>query len=133
VIILGVGGYFLWKSKQTTTPTAVVSTTSVTTTAPTSTAPIPAGQGVLLLSASPWGDLEKIVDENGKSIDLTDDKRSTPTRIELEPGKYMVTVSGPNGTKQTIDVNVVAGQPVRKMLDLEHVNFEELEKEVAKP
>jgi hypothetical protein len=133
VIVLGAGGYFLWKSKQTTTPTAVVSTTSVTTTAPTSTAPIPAGQGVLLLSASPWGDLEKIVDENGKSIDLTDDKRSTPTRIELEPGKYMVTVSGPNGTKQTIDVNVVAGQPVRKMLDLEHVNFEELEKEVAKP
>ncbi len=88
---------------------------------------------MLLLSASPWGELEKIVDDKGKSIDLTEDKRSTPTRIELEPGKYLVTVSGPNGSKQTIDVNVLAGKPVRKMLDLEHVNFEELEKEVAKP
>jgi len=132
VVVIAGAAFFIWKNKQTT-PTAVVSTTSVTSSAPTSTAPITAGQGVLLLSASPWGDLEKIVDEKGKSIDLTDDKRSTPTRIELEPGKYMVTVSGPNGTKQTIDVNVVAGQPVRKMLDLEHVNFEELEKEVAKP
>jgi hypothetical protein len=45
----------------------------------------------------------------------------------------VVTVSGPNGTRQTIDVNVIAGQPVRRMLNLENVNFEELEKEVAKP
>jgi serine/threonine-protein kinase len=133
VLVLGGAGFFIWKSKQTNTPTAVVSTASVTTTAPTSTAPIAPGQGLLLLSASPWGNLEKIVDEKGKSIDLTDEKRPTPTRIELEPGKYLVTVSGPNGTQQTIDVNVVAGQKVRKMFDLEHVNFDELEKEVAKP
>jgi serine/threonine-protein kinase len=132
VIVLG-AGFFYWNHQQTIPPTGVVSTTSVTATAPTSTAPIPAGQGVLLLSASPWGDLEKIVDDKGKSVDLTDDKRSTPTRIELEPGKYLVTVSGPNGTKQTIDVSVEAGKPTRKMLDLEHVNFEELEKEVTKP
>ena len=65
VIVLG-GGYFFWKSKQTAAPVAPVSTTVVTTTAPTSTAPIPAGKGVLLLSASPWGELDKIVDDKGQ-------------------------------------------------------------------
>jgi serine/threonine-protein kinase len=133
VIVLAGVGFFVWKSKQATTPTAVVSTTSVTTTAPTSTEPIAPGQGLLLLSASPWGNLEKIVDDKGKSIDLTDEKREIPTRIELDPGKYMVTVSGPNGTKQTVDVNVVAGKRVQQRFDLENVNFDELAKEVAKP
>jgi hypothetical protein len=64
---------------------------------------------------------------------LTDDKKSTPTRIDLEPGKYMVTVSGPNGTKQTVPVDIQAGRPNRQMIKLENVNFEDLEKEVAKP
>jgi eukaryotic-like serine/threonine-protein kinase len=132
VIVLG-GGYFFWKSKQTAAPVAPVSATVVTTTAPPSTAPISAGQGVLLLSASPWGELEKIVDEKGKSIDLTDDKKSTPTRIELEPGKYAVTVAGPNGKAQTMNVQIEAGKPVKRMFDLESVNFDELEREVSKP
>lgn len=132
VIVLGIGGY-LWKSRQTTAPPVAASTTSVTTTAPTSTAPIPAGQGVLLLSATPWGDLEKIVDDKGKSINVTDDERSTPTRIELQPGQYAVTVSGPNGRTQTMNIQVEAGKPTKKMFDLGNVNYEELEKEVAKP
>jgi len=132
VIILG-GGFYFWKNRQPVAPVAPVSTTVVTTTAPTSTAPIPAGQGVLLLSASPWGDLEKIVDEKGKAIDLTDDKKSTPTRIELEPGKYAVTVASPSGTTQTMNVQVEAGKQVRKTFDFGNVNFDELEKEVAKP
>ena len=96
------------------------------------TAPPPAGQGVLLLSASPWGDIEKIVNEkNNTPVDLTDEKRSTPTRIELEPGKYLVTMSGPNG-KTTFDVQIAAGQRVPKKVDLGGVNYDELEKEVTK-
>jgi serine/threonine-protein kinase len=96
------------------------------------TAPPPAGQGVLLLSASPWGDIEKIVNEkNNTPVDLTDEKRSTPTRIELAPGKYLVTMSGPNG-KTTFDVQIDAGQRVPKKVDLGGVNYDELEKEVTK-
>lgn len=133
VIVLGAAALFIMKNKQTIPQTATASSTSVTATAPTSTSPIAAGQGVLLLSASPWGELEKIVDDKGKSIDLTEDKRSTPTRIELGPGKYSVTIAGPNGTKKTLDVNVEAGKAIRQAFDLEHVNFEDLEKEVAKP
>lgn len=133
VIVLGVAGYFIWKGKPTTAPTGVASTTSVTTTAPTSTAPIAAGHGALLLSASPYGELEKIVDENGKSIDFAEDQKSTPTRIDLEPGKYLVTVAGPNGKTQTQTIQVEAGKQAKSRFDLGTVNFDELEKEVAKP
>jgi len=138
LIVLGGAGFFLWKSRQPSAPIAVPSTASVTTTAstattPTSTASIPTGQGVLLLSASPWGNLETIIDDKGKSIDLSEEKRSTPTRIELEPGQYQVTVKGPSGISKTQSVVVVAGKTVRPPFNLEDVNYEELAKEVGKP
>jgi serine/threonine protein kinase len=133
VLVLGIGGYVMWKGRQTSAPTSVVSTTSVTSTAPTATAPIPAGQGVLVLSASPWGNLEKIVDDKGKSIDLTEDKRATPTRIELAPGQYDVTVAGPDGKTQMMQVQVEAGKRTKRIFDLGNVNYDELEKEIAKP
>jgi hypothetical protein len=133
VIVLGVGGYFIWTGRQPAAPAAVASTASVTATAPTPTAPIPAGKGLLQLSASPWGNLEKIVDDKGRSIDLTEDDRSTPTRIALDAGQYAVTVAGPGGKKQTINVRVEAGKPVKRTFDMGTVNFDELEKEVSKP
>jgi hypothetical protein len=133
VIVLAAAAFFVMRARQNATaPTVAVSTSGVTTTAPSSTAPMTAGQGVLLLSASPYGELEKIVDDKGKLIDLSDEKRSTPTRVELAPGKYMVTLSGPNGSTKTVDVNVEAGKPVRRAVDLETVNYEDLEKEVGK-
>jgi serine/threonine protein kinase len=133
VIVLGVAGFVIWKSKQSVAPTVAVSSTSVTATAPTSTAPIAAGRGALLLFASPSGELEKIVDDKGQLIDLSEDMKSIPGRIDLEPGKYMVTVAGPNGTKQTVPVDIEVGKRNRQVIKLENVNFEDLEKEVAKP
>jgi hypothetical protein len=122
------------KNKHTSAPPpAVPSTASVTTTAPPTSAPIAGGQGLLLLSASPWGELETIVDDKGKQVNLTDEKKEMPTRIDLEPGRYMVTVAGPNGTKQTVPVDIEAGKRNRKVIKTGDVNFEELEKEVAKP
>jgi serine/threonine protein kinase len=135
VVVLGVAGFFIWKGKQPATPASVASTTSVTTTASTSTAPIP-GQGVLKLSASQWGDLEKIekiVDDKGNPVDVTEDERWLPTRIKLEPGKYMVTVAGPNGKTQMMNVSIEAGKSMRQTINLGGVNYEELEKELAKP
>ena len=96
------------------------------------TAPVPAGQGVLLLSASPWGDIEKIVDEKGMQVDLSEEKRSTPTRIELAPGKYSVTMVGP-AKKETFDVEIAAGRRVPITKNLGGVDINELEKEVQKP
>lgn len=134
VVVLGIAGAIIFKpTVQTPTVAGPTAGTSVTATAAaTTTTPIPAGQGVLLLSASPWGNVEKIVDDKGMQVDLSDDKRSTPTRIELAPGTYSVTMSGPART-ETFPVQVVAGRrlPVRR--DLGVVDFNELEKELQKP
>jgi hypothetical protein len=132
IIVLG-GGYLFWKSKQQATSFAPVSTTVVTTTAPTSTAPPLGGKGVLLLSASPWGELDKIIDDKGKSIDITDEDKSTPTSIKLDPGNYMVTMSDTKGKSQTMSITVEAGKPVKRRFDFDPVNFDELQKEVVKP
>ncbi len=63
---------------------------------------------------------------------VSGDDRSTPTRIQLAPGKYLVTLSGPAGTQQTFDVQIDAGKPTSKRIDLGGVNLDELEKEVDK-
>ena len=59
--------------------------------------------------------------------------RSTPTRIELQPGKYTVTMAGPNGITKTTNVQIEAGKKKELPFDMQHINFEELEKEVGKP
>jgi serine/threonine protein kinase len=136
VLLLVVGAWFALKKApaQQATTTALPSGTEVTTTAATGTTAIPPGQGVLLLSASPWGDLEKIVNENtNKPIDLSDEKKSTPTRIELAPGKYLVTLNGPNGKQSVFDVQIQAGRRTGVHRDTDSVDINELEKEISKP
>jgi len=135
VIALGVGGWFFTHNKTATQPApgAPISTTAVTSSAPAPNTPIPADKGVLLLSASPWGDIDKIVDtKNQQSVLLNDEERSTPARIALAPGTYSVTVSGPAGAKQTIDVQIDGGRATERKLETGAVNLDELEKEVAK-
>ena len=135
VIALGIGGY-LMMSKQAPVPitdtTGTTPGTQVTATAPTGL-PIPAGKGVLLLSASPWGELEKIVDtKDRKLVDLSDDDRSTPARITLDPGTYMVTLAGPGG-KETFDVNIQAGKRASIHKNTGSVDYDALEKEMSQP
>jgi serine/threonine-protein kinase len=114
-------------------PVPTASTTVSTTAAPVSAAPAPPGQGVLLLSASPWGDIDKIVDDKGMQVDLAEDKRSTPVRIELAPGKYSVTMRGPQGRTETFPVEISAGRRVPITRNFGGVDINELEKEVQKP
>jgi serine/threonine protein kinase len=130
VIALLIGGYFMLNKPK---PVEVVTTPTTTTATPpvtTSTVAIPGGQGVLLLSASPWADLEKIV-SNSDQKEIALDERSTPVAIPLEPGSYAVTVKGPSGT-QTDDVNIVAGQPTKKFFDMGGVDYDKLAEEVSK-
>ena len=134
VLALLIGGYFMLNKPK---PEEIVNTTTtagteVTTTAATSTVPIPAGQGVLLLSASPWGDLEKIVSASDqKEVAVSEEMRSTPSRIELQPGAYSVTVKGPTGT-QTDQVQIQAGKNTQKHFDLGRVDYEALAEEMSK-
>jgi len=135
VIVLVAGGWFFTRkpAAQPVAPAAPISSAAVTTTTPAPTN-IPAGQGALLLSASPWGEIDKIVDQrNQQQIMVSDENRSTPTRIELAPGKYFVTMSGPGGKTTTFDVQVDAGRATEKKIELGAVNLDELEKEVSKP
>lgn len=135
VVVLGIAAaVMLNKPKVQAPPAGPIAGTTLTATAAavTGTTPIPPGQGILLLSASPWGNVEKIVDDKGLQVDLSEEKRSTPTRIELAPGKYQVTMSGPL-RKETFDVEVVLGRRIVARRDLGGVDFNELEKEVQKP
>jgi hypothetical protein len=132
-IVFGIYLMMRKPATQPAAPVAPVASTAVTTSAP-APANIPAGQGALLLSATPWGDIDKIVDQrNQQQIALKEDDRSTPARIDLAPGKYFVTMSGPAGKTTTFDVQVDAGRTVSKTVNLGDVNFDELEKEVSKP
>jgi len=135
VIALAVGGWLALHKpgpqQQTTTTTATASSTNVTVTAPPPT-PINPGHGVLLLSASPWGDVEKIVNtKDNQPVAIDDESRSTPTRIELDPGNYTVVMNGPNGTK-SFDVKIDAGKPAMKTMDMGSVDINEIEKEMQK-
>ena len=134
VIIVALAGVIVFKSKS---PAVTVGNgggkiqSGATLTVDTR-GPVAADKGALLLSASPWGDIEKIINEKDNApVSLSDENRSTPRRIDLDPGKYQITLNGPNG-ERTIDVQIGAGQKVRKAVDLGDVNFDELEKEITK-
>jgi hypothetical protein len=132
-LIAAIGAYLRGRSATPTvaTTTAAPSGTELTTStsAPTS-APIPSGKGLLLLSATPWGDVEKIVNaDKQQEVPLTEDSRSTPARIELDPGKYTITLSGPDGQKN-VDVQIQNGKPTKQRINLGTVNMDQLEKEI---
>jgi hypothetical protein len=104
------------------------SSASVVATAP---APIEPGKGQLLLSASPWANVEQIIDSKGKAFPVGADE-STPTRIDLPPGDYKVTLAGPDLKKDTFDVHIETGKQVKLQRNLGAPNLDELEREVNK-
>ena len=132
LIAIVAGVWFATKKPAATPPTDTVASTAgaeVTTTTPK---PVTGDQGLLLLSAAPWGELDRIVSKSDqKEVPLADDLRATPARIALEPGEYSVTVSGPKGS-QTIDVEIEAGKPTRKNLNMGSVDLNELENELTR-
>ena len=135
-IILALAVIFVLPKKDDTGAVATNTATpsgEVTTTAAMNT-PVPAGQGLLLLSANPYADLEKIVSKNDqKEVPLLEDYRSTPARIPLEPGDYTVTLSGPNGKLTTVDVQIQAGKRTPKNIDMGGVDYDSLAKDVTRP
>ncbi len=137
VVAVLAGVYFA--TRKTPGPVAVTTTGSpsgaqITTTAATNSAPIPAGEGTLLLSAQPWGDIDKIVSaDDHKPVDLNEEKRSTPTRIDLKPGTYTITLNGPDGHSDTFNVSIQAGKKVPEHRDFGSVDYNALEKEMGQP
>jgi serine/threonine-protein kinase len=132
VIAILAGVWAIMKKPVTTTPTDTVASTAGTEVTTTTPAPIAGDRGVLLLSASPWGELDRIVSKSDqKEVPLTADDRDVPSRILLEPGQYSVTVNGPQGP-QTVDVEIRSGQPTRRNVETGTVDLNELENELTR-
>jgi hypothetical protein len=133
VALLAIGGYLVMKPKAPSVAQVPQTTagTDVTTTA--TPIPVPADQGVLLLSATPWGDLDRIVNtSNRKEIAVEEELRSTPTRIPLAPGQYDITLTGPKGPRtETVQIN--AGKQTPKHIEMEKVNVDDLATEFNQP
>jgi serine/threonine-protein kinase len=131
VLVLAIAGTVFMVNRKTsdpvTDPIASTAGTELTTIAPTTTQSIPGDQGLLLLSASPWGELDRIVSKSSQQeVRITDDERSTPTGIKLQPGDYVVTLNGPGGNKTTVDVRITAGQTTPKHVSMSGVDLDAL-------
>jgi hypothetical protein len=132
VLGLIVTGVFFKRKEQppVATTTAAPSGTDVTSTA---TTPIAPGDGLLLLSASPWADINKIVSTSDNKPMAVDENLSTPARITLPPGQYDITLVDEQGRPKTERVTVQSGKPTRHKVDMGTVNYDELYREVTKP
>ena len=122
--------------RQKTPAPLVVTNTSQTagtqiSTTTSSTSPIPSGEGALLLSASPYADIERIIGDGGKSFPLPEDP-STPIRLDLPPGRYTVTLRA-NDVKKDIAVDIEAGKRTPQRVDMSKVDIESLAKEMNQP
>jgi serine/threonine-protein kinase len=136
VILIGIG-VFVMLNKQKAAPvatnTAAPAGAQVTTTAPANQTPIAGGNGALLLSASPYADIDKIVDSKGSSVPLADDDKSTPARLELKPGNYTVTLKSPDGSLKQIPIAIEAGKRTAQHVNMTNVNVDDLAKEMNQP
>jgi serine/threonine protein kinase len=133
VLLLAVGGYLMFRKPSDVPVAGPTATTGTDVTSTATSTPMPAGQGLLLLSASPWGDVEKIVDTEGnREVPLLEDYRSTPARIPLPPGSYEVTLRNDKGTKTT-EVTVKAGKSTKHRVPMDDLDYEAITREVTRP
>jgi serine/threonine-protein kinase len=132
VVIATLLGVWALTRKPDPPPADPVASTAGAELTTTSVKPLTGDEGLLLLSAAPWGELDRIVSKSSQQeIPLTAEAREIPSRIPLAAGEYSVTVNGPQGA-QTIDVEIEAGKPTRKNLTMGGVDFDELEKELTR-
>ncbi|HEX2060384.1 MAG TPA: serine/threonine-protein kinase [Thermoanaerobaculia bacterium] len=132
LVLLAVGAWMLRKPAEAPPIAGPTDTagTAITATAP-SGGPIAPGEGVLLLSASPWGDIERIVSKNDQRV-IPIEEESTPARIKLPPGDYTVTLRDNDGSK-TIDVRVAAGRPTPQHVQMDDLDLDDITREVTRP
>jgi serine/threonine protein kinase len=130
-VLAAVGIIFTRKPPQPVATTTVApSGTDVTTTAAIPMAP---NEGLLLLSASPSGDIDRIVNtRDNKEVMLDESRQSTPARIPLPAGDYSITLSDSSGRQKTERVTVKSGKSTRHKVAMGDVNYDELYREVTK-
>jgi tRNA A-37 threonylcarbamoyl transferase component Bud32 len=130
IVILGAIYFTRKEPVPVATTTLAPSGTDVTTTAAT---PMSPNDGLLLLSASPWADIDSIVSTKDRKEVPVDDDLSTPASIKLPPGQYDVTLVDQSGRTKTEIVTVQSGKPTRHKVNMGPVNYDDLYREVTKP
>ena len=81
----------------------------LTVTSALSGAGLTSRQGVLVVSAVPWGEVRGVVGANGARVELPS-TAVTPLRIVLPPGSYRVEVVGAETDEAwTCDAHIVEG------------------------
>ncbi|MFL6248270.1 MAG: serine/threonine protein kinase [Thermoanaerobaculia bacterium] len=132
-IILGliVTGVFLTRKEQPPVATTTVTPAGTAVTA-TATAPMAPGEGLLLLSASPWADINSIV-STSDNREMPFEDKSTPARLNLPPGQYEITLVGDHGQPKKERVTVESGKPTHLRVNMGTVDYDELYREVTKP
>jgi len=101
-----------------------------------STAPpsgVSEGDGLILLTASPYGRLEKILNvETRRSFDLAaGEDAETPLRLTLPAGKYEITLSNPQSkASKTLEVQVEAKRSTSAHVKLQAIDTKALTEEI---
>jgi len=136
IVAVGAGIYFGTRPDVTPAKPPVTGTPPSTETTISSTAP-PVGlsetDGLILLTASPYGRLEKILNvETRRSFDLaTGEDAETPLRLTLPAGKYEITLSNPqSNSSKTLEVQVQAKQATSAHASLLKVDTKALTEEI---
>ncbi len=74
-----------------------------------------ATQGVLMLNASPWANVESVVEQSsGRSVELPKD-RATPLRLTLPAGTYRITFKHPDVRQPVIRVSGLASMQTQQV------------------
>ncbi len=134
IVVLLVGGGIYFATRKPSEPVATTATaTSGTDVTSTAVAPMALSDGVLLLSATPGGDIDRIVSTKDNKEIAVEEDLSTPARIKLAPGQYDITLVDESGRPKTVAVTVAGGRPTRHRVDMGTVNYDELYREITKP
>jgi len=110
LVVVAIAAYSFWPESGpeigTSAETSKVADESKTT------AVVP-GSGELILSVSPWANVESIRHkEDGGTVEIASNL-VTPCTIPLEGGDYLVQVSNPNFGSMDIEVSIQAGEASR--------------------
>ena len=145
LLVIAGGIWFATRKKAVATPvTGTVAQTATTapatqitgTTEVVSATPIAGGTSELQLVASPYGQVEKIVNTDTHTpITLSADDSSTPLLLrQLQPGNYELTVSGPDGVqKKVLDVKLEPGVRTPELVTFQSPDLDSLSEEVLAP
>jgi serine/threonine-protein kinase len=113
---------FLARGRSTPPPVAAAPAPAPVAAAPAPVAAAAPASGRLVIAASPWGELVKVVGADGKPV-ATPPGASTPLALTLPPGDYVVDVKRPGAKEEarSCRATVVADSVEHCRLDLARV------------